>query len=245
MTAADFKARFHDRCRTNEAIYSDEKLTLLAREKQVELAEAIESVNEDFFQSFETTTLKATGDGGITREYPLPDDSMNRMKLVEAKLDGEKWTRLQEFDLNLYEKTTDEETILGNFGNDFGTAFYDIGRRSLFLYTGEVKSDVVGGLHWIGFVLPYKVTSWAGTTDLSVPNNRSQCGIPISFHGLWLDACVIDWKTNRDKPIGLTDREQMYQYRLTQQLMYAKELNRDRDNTISMPHSTTDNGFDL
>jgi hypothetical protein len=244
MTAAEFKSRFHDRCRTNDTIFPDTKLTILAREKQIELAKAIESVDEDFFLSFETTTLKATGTSADEREYPLPEDSLNKMKLVEAKLDGTNWVRLQEFDLNLYEHTTDEDTILEQFGNDYGTAFYDIGRNSLFLYTGEIETSVVAGLHWIGYALPYKVSDWAGTTDLSVPNTN-QSGIPISFHGLWLDACVIDWKQSHDKPVALTEGEQMYNYNLQQQLLYAKELNRDRANLIPTPESDTDNGYDL
>ena len=244
MTAEEFKIRFHDRCRTNEAIYPDDKLTVLAREKQIEVAKEIESVDEDFFQSFETTTLKATGSGGVTREYPLPEDSLDRMKMVEAKLDGENWTRLIEFDLNLYEGTTDEDNILARFGNDYGTAYYDVGRSSLFLYTGEIEADVPAGLHWIGYILPYKVTDWSSTTDLSSPKGN-QCGIPISFHGLWLDACVIDWKTNRDKPIGLTDREQMYHHNLQRALENTKELNRDNPNEMPMPRSLTDNGWEL
>jgi len=241
MTAAEFKTRFHDRCRTNDTIFPDAKLTVLAREKQIELAEAIEAVDEDFFQSFETTTLEPTA---TTREYSLPSDSLNRMKLVEAKLDGTNWVRLLEFDLNMYDHTTDEDTIQENFSNEYGSAYYDLGRGSLFLYTGEVESSVSAGLHWIGYSLPYKVTNWEGTTDLSEPTT-TQVGIPITFHSLWLDACVIDWKQNHDKPVGMTEREQMYNYNLQQRLMYAKELNRDRPNIIPMPESTTDNGYDL
>ena len=241
MTATEFKSRFHDRCRSNETIFPDAKLTILAREKQIELAEAIEGVNEDFFQSFETTFLEPTA---TTREYSLPSDSLNRMKLVEAKLDGTNWVRLQEFDLNMYDETTDEETILENFSNKPGGAFYDIGRGSLFLYTGTVSSRVTAGLHWIGYSLPYKVTSWSGTTELSEPTT-TQVGIPVTFHSLWLDDCVIDWKQSHDKPVGLTESEQMYNYNLQQKLMYAKELNRDRPNTIPMPVSMTDNGYDL
>ena len=244
MTAAQFKSRFHDRCRTNDTIFSDAKLTILAREKQIELAKAIESVDEDFFLSFETTTLKATGTSTDQREYPLPEDSLNKMKLVEAKLDGTNWTRLREFDLNLYSKTTDETTILEEFSNEEGGAFYDIGRNSLFLYTGAITASVTAGLHWIGYALPYLVNDWTGTDDLSVPNTN-QSGIPISFHGLWLDACVIDWKQSHDKPVALTEGEQLYNYNLQQQLLYAKELNRDRANLMPMPESTTDNGFNL
>ncbi len=241
MTPVQFKSRFHDRCRTNDTIFPDNKLTTLARSKQIELAEAIESVDEDFFQSFETTNLEPTS---YTREYSLPSDSLNRMKLVEAKLDGEHWVRLLEFDLNMYDKTTDEETILKNFSNEPGKAFYDLGRGSLFLYTGEIKSVVPNGLHWIGYSLPYEVTDWTSTKDLSAPT-ATHVGIPITFHELWLDACVIDWKQSHDKPIALTEREQMYNYNLQQKLMYAKELNRDRPNTIPLPESTTDNGYDL
>jgi len=241
MTAAEFKARFHDRCRTNDTIFPDSKLTILAREKQIDLAEAIEAVDEDFFQSFETTTLQPTS---VTREYTLPLDSLNRMKLVEAKLDSVHWIRLLEFDLNMYSKTTDEETILKYFANEEGRAFYDLGRGSLFLYTGEIKESVPNGLHWIGYSLPYKVTDWESNVDLSEPT-ATQVGIPATFHGLWLDACVIDWKQSHDKPIALTEDEQLYDYHLQQKLMYAKELNRDRPNTIPIPESTTDNGYNL
>lgn len=241
MTAAEFKSRFHDRCRSNDTIFPDSKLTILAREKQIGLAKAIETVDEDFFLSFETTFLEPTSK---TREYTLPLDSLDRMKLVEAKLDGTNWVRLLEFDLNLYPHTTDEETILKNFSNEYGGAYYDLGRRSLFLYTGTIDSRVEAGLHWIGYALPYKVTNWEGTIDLSEPTTL-YCGMPISFHSLWLDACVIDWKQSHDKPIALTESEQMYNYNLQQQLIYAKELNRDRPNVIPMPRSTTDNGYDL
>lgn len=247
MTAAEFKARFHDRCRTNDTIFSDASLTILAREKQIDLAKAIESVDEDYFLSFETTTLQATPGtsvAGATREYPMPADSLDRMKLVEAKLNGTDWVRLYEMDLNLYDGTTDEITILERFGNEQGRAFYEIGRKSLFLYTGEVATPVTAGLHWVGYSLPYKVTSWTGTTDLSTPNTN-QSGIPISFHSLWLDACVIDWKQSHDKPVALNEGEQLYNYNLQQALMYAKELNRDRANTIPMPESETDNGYNL
>lgn len=246
MTGSDFKARFHDRCRTNESIYSDEKLTLLARDKQLDIAEAIESVDEGYFKTFEYHTLKATGAGGVTREYPLPDDSLNRMDFVEAKLNGEDWVRLKDLRETTQDNmTTDEETILDTFSNYAGNAYYSVARKSLFLYTGEIEEDVEQGLHWVGYSLPYKVTNWNGTTDLSIPDSNSKCGIPTTFHSLWLDACVIEWKTNRDKPIALTESEQMYQHKLDQKLMYAKDFNRDADNTIPVPRSTTDNGYDL
>ena len=245
MTAAEFRARFDDRCRTNSTTYSDAKLVILAREKQIMIAKAIESVDEDFFQSFETTTLKATSASDPSlREYPMPSDSMSRMKLVEAKLNGTDWVRLKEMDLNLYDGTTDEATIIKEFGNEYGTAYYDIARGSLFLYTGTIANNVSAGLHWIGYSLPWKVTDWTGTTDLSTPTSTLS-GIPISFHSLWLDACVIDWKQGHDKPIALTESEKMFNYNLDQQLQFAKELNRDRANEFGVPQSQTDNGYDL
>ena len=228
---------------TNSTIFSDANLIDLINRKKIEIAKAVESADEDYFGTFELDNLKATSTTDFTlREYPLPNDWLEQIKGVEAKPDGTNWLRLLPFDYNMYERTTDEATILNNFSNNQGEAYYDLFRGSIWLYTGEIEEEVVNGIKLYGFVYPDDVDDLENETDLSVPSSTG-AAIPQSFHDLWLDACVIEWKSSHDKPLPLTEREMLYQVNLDAAVRQLRGTNKDYGIEVGLPDTNDNDGY--
>ena len=243
MTPVKFAVGFRARTRTNSTIFTDINLKDLMNRKKIEVAKAVESADEDYFGTFELDNLKATSTTDFTlREYPLPNDWLEQIKGVEAKPDGTNWVRFIPFDYNMYEKTTDETTILNNFSNNEGECYYDLFRGSIWIYTGTISAEVTNGIKLYGFVYPADVTDLTSTTDLSVPSSTG-AAIPQAFHDLWLDACVIEWKSSHDRPIPLTDREMLYHANLDNAVKQLRGTNKDYGLDIGLPETDDDDGY--
>jgi len=243
MTPVKFAVGFRARTRTNSTIFTDANLIDLMNRKKIEIAKAVESADEDYFGTYELDNLKATSTTDFTlREYPLPNDWLEQIKGVEAKPDGTNWLRLLPFDYNMYEKTTDEATILNNFSNNEGEAYYDLFRGSIWIYTGTIDAEVENGIKLYGFVYPTDVDDMTNETDLAVPSSTGSA-IPQAFHDLWLDACVIEWKSMHDKPIPLTDREMLYQANLDMAVKQLRGTNKDYGIELGVPETDDDDGY--
>jgi hypothetical protein len=76
------------------------------------------------------------------REYPFPPDLLNKIIGVEVKLSAtEDWIPLESFDLNNYNRTTDEATIISQFK---AKPQYDIYRESLWIYSDTITNVAEG-----------------------------------------------------------------------------------------------------
>lgn len=258
MTGAQFGTYIRKKTRTDSTTFPDAELISFANAVKDEMALRIEEVNEDYFGSVETTDLLVTD---TTREYPFPEDMLNRMKMLEAQFDGTNWVRLLELDLNLYNRTTDDTIIEQYFANEYGKAFYDIFRGSLWLYTGEIDTQVDDGLKLWLFSFPADLSAdgaGAGdeatldlsgddpaTEDLSIDPSTTALGFPRAFHRLWADGVVIEYKQSRDTPLPLSEREQNYEYHLVRALQAIKGTNRDRALIMDVPdQDDNDDGYD-
>lgn len=209
MTYSDFAAYIRAQTGTNATTFPDTKLLLYANIYKDELARLIVHRKQDIFGVPETTDLQVDVSNNPVREYPMPDDSFDFVKHVEAKLDGTNWLELGETDLSDSVDATDETTIIAKFANVRGQAKYDIFRGSLWLYTGTFGA-VSGGLKIWTFQWPAAFTDLTLTTDMSIAPSSTSGGFPREFHELLARRVIIAYKTQGDKPMQLTDNEKKF-----------------------------------
>lgn len=225
MTGAEFAAYIRYRTRTNSTTLTDAEIILLGNVHLAELSKALMGADEDTLIMPMTTNLQAD-----LREYPFPTSILSRIKYVEAKLDGTTFIHLNEFDLNQYQKTTDETTILSLFSNEEGRAAYDIERKALIIYSGAI-TDVISGLKlWCNvYPAPLDVSRIADlTTGLEVDPTTTSHGFPKELHKLWATSVIIDYKQSREKPIPLNEQELRYDVDLQEAIVALRHGNLDR-----------------
>lgn len=208
--------------KTNSTTFTDSELLLYLNLYIDDFAKEILRVNEDYFGTPQTTDLIAD-----QREYPLPIETLNSIKYVEAKLDGTNWIYLEELDLNNYKRTTDETTITSIFSNEQDSAFYDLFRNSLWIYSGTI-TDVTTGIKLWSFDFPAHVTDLTSTTDLSIDPSATTHGFPRAFHELLCRKIIIEKKTSGDTALPLTEGEQAFVYDFERALDSLRPANLDR-----------------
>lgn len=241
MTPAELATYVRLRTRTNSTTLADAEILSLLNNRIDEVAGRIADVDEDYFLIPQTRDLQED-----VREYAFPGDILNRIKRAEAKFNGTDWIKLLGFDLANYDGATDETSIVARFSNDYGHAYYDIFRKSLYIYSGSIE-DVTGGLKLWAFSYPAHVTDLSSTTDMSQDPTTTTLGIPVSVHPLLADGVVIDWKQSREKPIPLNDREQLWEFRLQKALDTLKHVGMDTKVSATLPPSSTrgNDGYDF
>ena len=163
------------------------------------------------------------------REYPLHSDLLSRIKRVEAKLDGTNFIKLYEFDLpqHTYPIST-EEDITAHFGNEEGNAFFDIMRNSIWIYSGTITNVTAGLKIWLNTIVA-DITSMVATEDMSIDPSTTTHGIPRALHKVLADGIVMEWKQSREKPIPLSDLEQVWDLEVSRAVSSLKRANYDRD----------------
>lgn len=158
---------------------------------------------------------------------------------VEAKFDGTKWVKLRELNLAQYKRTTDEATITSLFGNSEGNAFYDIIRKSLWIYSGTISAVTLGLLlYYIAYPADLVTADLSITTDLSLDPTSTTSALPRQFHELWARKISITWKSNREKPIPLNERELKFDRDFTKAIEAITNPNQDRENIAQLPVNT-------
>ena len=248
MTQKEFATYIRYGTRTDSTTFPDAEILSIANPIKDYLAGEIEGVNEDYFGMPQTTDLLKTD---TTREYPFPPEFLNRLKRIEANLlpddtYDDNWVTLNEVDMNFHKHTSDEATIQASFGWDEDSAFYEIFRGSIWLLTGEIEDDVTAGLKLWSFDYPADIDDLSDDTDdMSVDPSTTTLGFPKAFHQLWADAVVIEYKSNRDKPIPLTKREERWEFYLGRALDSIKNTNRDHAVVTGVPsEEANDEGYE-
>lgn len=208
MTYAEFASYIRLQTKTNTTTFTDADIMLYANIFKDELAKRIVRVRDDYFGVPELTNLEVDGSSVPVREIALDPTTFQQVKYVEIKLDS-KWVPMKELDLVHFRGTTDEEYITANFGNTEGRAKYDLFRGSLWLYTGTFVATTNGLKLWT-FQWPAKITSLAGTDDMSIDPTNTSAGMPREFHELLARRVIIAKKSAGDKPIPLVGNELTY-----------------------------------
>lgn len=235
MTGTNFAATVREYTRTNATTLPDSKIVLLANLVKDDFAPTIKDADEDLFGVIATRDLIASA---TSREYSLPDDNL-RIIRVEATFDGSHPVKLGELNLALYKRTTDEATIITKFSNEEEACFYDIFRKSLWIYSGTIAA-VTGGLKlfYIAYPADIQTSDLSGTTDLSLDPTSTTSQIPRQFHELWARKVSILWKSNREKPIPLTQVELSFEKDFTKKIGEITNQNEDRENVAQLPDDT-------
>jgi len=238
MTGLQFAQLVREYTRTNSVSFTDASIILLANVIKDDFAKEIAKADEDYFGVPSTRDLVASSNSDPTaREYTLPEDYL-KIKKVEACLDGTNWLQLKEFDLIQYQRTTNEAEILNQFSNDEGKAFYDIFRKSLWIYSGAITANSGGLKLWyIAYPADIAVADLSGTQDLSVDPTTVTAGMPRQFHELWARKISITWKSSRPKPIPLTESELVFTPDFKSALSSIRNPNLDRSQIGSIPYN--------
>lgn len=241
MTGKKFVDYIRLMTRTNANTFQNSELLLLANTRLDTLSRFLMDDDEDTLVLPMRTNLIA----GL-REYPFPLSILSRIKYVEAKFDGTNFIHLNEFDLNQYQRSTDESYILNRFSNVEGHAFYDINRKALWLYSGAITDVELGLKLWVNtYPAPLDESRIADdNTDLSTDPTAVTHGFPRELHELWARGVIIDYKESREKPIPLTETEQNYRNDLQEAIYQLKHGNMDRVVTAQIPPASErgDNG---
>ena len=234
MTPAQLTTYVRLLTKTDSTTLTDAEILLLAGIKMDDISEQILDANEDYFGVPETTDLVAD-----QREYPFPTDMLSQIKRVEVAFETTTpltYIKLDEFDLTSYHHGTDEATIISKFANTEGQAFYDIFRKALRIYSGTIIS-VVNGIRLWAFQYPTHITDLTSTTDFSIDPTTTTAGFPKPFHELLALGISRMYKTSKQNPIPLTEREQIYESELFKKINSIKKLNLDRETVGAVPYN--------
>ena len=236
MTAVQFAEYVRLKTRTNSTTFSDADIVILMRQRQDEIAQAILKTDEDILLIPLTTSLVAD-----QRDYPFPTTILSRIKRVEAKLDGTNFIKLEELDITQLKVPIATETdITNNFTNLEGGAFFDLLRKSIYIYSGSITAVTDGLKLWCD-TWPTAVTDLTGTVDLSIDPTSTTHGIPRAMHEIWARGVIIDYKQGKEKPIALSEREQSYEKDLAKAVATLKHGNLDREVIADVPEDDGQN----
>jgi hypothetical protein len=236
MTPINFAKYIRLKTKTNATTFPDADIITYANIIKDDLAKEITRANEDYFGIEMTKDLVAN-----KRGYGFPTYILNQIKYVQAKLDGTNWKKLSEFDITGYQKTTDEASILANWAGK--EPMFDIMGGQMFIYNDSAITDVEEGLKLWAIIYPEDITSLAGSTDLSISSSNTSFGIPRQLHYVWAEKVVIEYKTSKEKPIPLTEREQNINIEMEQAINSLKLQNLDRVLIANIPDKSN-NGQD-
>jgi len=247
MTAAEFATYIRFMTRTTSVTFTDANILALMKIRQDEIARSILKADEDILLIPQTSNLVAD-----QREYPFPSDIIAKIKRVVAKINGTDWVPLTEIDLlDLTVPLETEANITTNFNslqyersNPQGARF-DIRRKALYILSGTI-SAVTSGLRLYLSTYPSAITDLTGTDDLSVDPSDTTHGIPRVLHEIWARGVIMDYKSSREKPIPLSERELSYKLDLDKAIVTLKHGNLNREVIGHLPPASDrgNDGFD-
>jgi len=217
--------------KTNSTTFSDADILTLANIFKDDIAGLIsKEVGEDYFGlRFERDLI------ADQREYDLPAELMTRIKYLNAKLDGTNWERLKETDLSTYGQAMDEATIEAQYADK--DPEFDIWDNSIYILSGRPIIDVTDGLRLWAIVFPSDFPNLTSTEDMSTNPYDYSHGFPRQFHELLARRVSIAYKSSKDRPIPLSEKEQLYEADLMAAINAMKDANLDRSVIPSAPYN--------
>ena len=212
MDGTTFASLIREYTRTNSTSLPDATIVLLANTVKDDFAAEIIKADENIFGVVATNNLRASDADDITqREYKLPQDNLKVIK-VEAMPDGESWLPFEKFDLSIYKKPTTDPQVTEQFANVEGSAFWHKFRNAIWLFCGAITAtNNALEIHYIAYPADITTDDLSGSTDLSEDPTNTTSQLPRQFHELWARKVSIMWKSNRSKPIPLSERELQFE----------------------------------
>lgn len=234
MTPKQFADYIRLKTRTDATTLPDSELLIYANIIKDEIAKEVTKADEDYF-GIELLRNLVAG----KRNYLFPSYVLNQIKYTQAKIDGVNWKKLNEFDINSYERTTDETSILSNFAG-LEPAF-DIFGGEMTIYSDSAIIDVEDGLKLWAIIYPADLTSLSSTSDMAINPSTTSFGMPTQLHKVWAEKVVIEYKNSQDKPIPLNQREMNIDKAVEDAINSLKGQNIDR---VIVPTVPYDDGSD-
>lgn len=232
MTPAKLATYVRYKTRTNSSTLPDADLLTIGNVVKDRLVLEALDADEDLFLVPTYKNLVAD-----QREYPLHSSILSRIKRVEAKLDGTNYIKLYEFDLPQFKKPISTEAdIVAEFGNTEGDAYYDMMRKSIWIYSGTITSVTDGLKIWLNTWVA-DLTDMTSTTDMSVDPSTTTHGIPRALHNVLATGMVIEYKESREKPIPLNERELLFDKDVKKAIQSLKRGNYDRQVQGQVPYN--------
>ncbi len=235
MTPAKFASYIRLKTNTNSTTLPDATILVYANIIKDDIAKEITKANEDYFGIKLLRNLVAG-----QRNYKFPSYILNQMKMLQVKLDGINMKRLREFDVNSYRGTTDESAILAYWAGK--EPQFDIFGGEIVIYNDSAIIDVTNGIELWSMIYPENLTSLSSdTTDMEIPSNNENFGIPRQFHMVWATKVIIQYKTSKEKPIPLNEQELNVDKDMQLALNALKGQNLDRTVTATIPYDDGSN----
>jgi len=235
MTPVKFATLVRYYTKTNSTTFPDADILVLANIFKDDIAGLIsKEVGEDYFGLRFERDLEA----GV-REYDLPAELMSRMKYLQAKLDGTNWVKLGETDLSTYGEAMDEDTIQAVYADK--DPEFDLWDQGIYILSGDTIIDVENGLKLWAIIFPSDFADLTSTDDMSTNPDDYSHGFPRQFHELLARRVSIAYKSSKDRPIPLSEKEKLYEVDLMTQIQTMKDANLDRSVRPSLP---SDDGSD-
>lgn len=230
MTYVQFATLARYYTKTNSTTFSDADILILANIFKDDICGKIgKDVDEDYFGlRFERNLIAGQ------REYCLPAQMMSRIKYLQAKLDGTNWSKLNETDLSVYGKYVTEDEIEAVYADK--SPEFDIWDKSIYLLNSSPIIDVVDGLKLWCIIWPADFAALTSTEDMSNNPDEYSHGFPRQFHELLARRVSIAYKSSKDRPIPLSEKEQLYEVDLKQELDTMKDANLDRTTAPVAPY---------
>lgn len=232
MTPSKFAAYIRLKTKTNSTTFSDADILTYANIIKDDIAKEITKANEDYF-GIELLRNLQSG----KRNYSFPTDVLNQIKYVQAMLDinGVTWSVLKEFDINSYNRPTNETSIIESYTGK--KPEFDIFGGQLFIYSDSAILNVENGLKLWSIIYPADLSSLSGTDDMSVAPTQTSFGLPRQFHKVWATKVIVEYKTSKEKPIPLTEQELNVDKDLLLAINAIKGGNLDRIITAEVPYN--------
>lgn len=232
MNPVEFAQHVRFMTRTNSITFSSADILALMKIRQDEIAKDIIDVDEDILLIPQYIDLTAN-----QREYPFPQDILSSIKRVEAKLDGTNFISLSELDIpSISNSILSESIITQNFSNEAGGAFFDLSRKSIYIYSGTITTVASGLEVWVN-TWPSAISDLLATDDMSQDPSTTTHGIPREMHEIWARGVIIDYKSSREKPIPLTEKELSYKTDKMTAINSLRPQNRSREVKASVPYN--------
>lgn len=234
MTPAQLATYVRTQTRTDSTTLPDSTLLIYANIAKNEICEKIAKTDEDYFGLELSRNLEADN-----RKYGLDPSLMNGIKYAEAKIDGVNQKRLVPYNLNKLGIGTDESSIISYMsGKRWG---YFIFGGQFYVLSDVAIIDVEAGLKMWANVYPKDLDDLSSTVDMTEVSSDTEFGIPLIMHELIARRAIIEYKNSQEKPIALTEKEQLFNADLVEKIKLLTSFNLDEDIIPAVPQ---DDGSD-
>jgi hypothetical protein len=231
MTFSQFATLVRKYTKSNATTFTDADILVYANIFKDDIAAQVaKDVGEDYFGlRFKRDLLDDI------REYDLPAEMLARIKYLEAKLDGNVWQVLRETDLTAYNRATDEDTIEADFSSR--SPEFDIWDNSIFILSSSPIVAVTNGLKLWCIIYPADFSDLSSDDDMSTPPDDTSHGFPREVHELLARRVSIAYKSSKDRPVPLSEKEKLYEVDLAIAIKTMKDENLDRSVVPASPYN--------